>query len=429
MKKSITLIALLICTISFSQKNKMIGASLPDSPVELLLQSSMSSIDSWESLKGKWLFLEFWATWCAPCIAKMPKLNSLQNEMKEENIQFISISPEKPGIVKRFLKRKAIAGWIGVDSDQSFIKALGVKYYPTTILISPNGVVHAYLDASNLDKKTLLKAMNTELATDKRTSKVMEKKVISYKENKQKNLKITDKGATLKKSMVVSNKSDKKAKKKTDKKKNNAVYKIEITKAETTKGFKYTNKKGGKLISTNITLAELLSIACNIPKPLIKGDESILNARYNVNVLLPKGNEMLFEQMLRAAIQKKLDLVLYEEKQETIGYELSAPNGVSKDLYVSSEKRGKASADKGILAATNFSLKFLVQNIEDVLKVNVLDQTNLTEKYDYNLYWEANNPETIISALKEQLGLLLTKKKTVSNILVVKPIALKPLKG
>lgn len=159
--KVVSLLMLMLSINSFSQNKKdFVGKKLPDSPVELLLQAPVSSIDSWKKLEGKWLFLEFWATWCAPCIARMPALNKLGKEMSDKEIQFISLSPEKPEIVKRFLKRKSIAGWVGIDSDKSFIEALKISSYPTTVLVSPDGKVYSYPDTRTVDKEYLLQAMS-----------------------------------------------------------------------------------------------------------------------------------------------------------------------------------------------------------------------------------------------------------------------------
>ncbi len=49
-----------------------------------------------ESLRGKTIFINIWATWCAPCVAEMPGINSLYNDLKnEEDIVFLMISHDK----------------------------------------------------------------------------------------------------------------------------------------------------------------------------------------------------------------------------------------------------------------------------------------------------------------------------------------------
>ncbi len=130
---------------------------------------------SLKDLEGKMLYVEIWATWCAPCIKEMPALKELINIYKDQNIAFVSISidSEKDYNKWRAMVPKKDVGGIqlyadkGLDSD--FMKAFGVGLIPRSILLDENGKIinsHAprpsdidtkkYLD-SLLNKNTLLK--------------------------------------------------------------------------------------------------------------------------------------------------------------------------------------------------------------------------------------------------------------------------------
>ena len=418
---SITIVLTFILSINiFSQKKNFLGEKLPNSPIEILLQAPTSSIDSWSDLEGKWLLLEFWTTWCAPCIAKMPVLNKIQKEMSDENIQFISLSPEKPEIVKRFLKRKSISGWVGIDSDRSFLEALNITSYPTTILVNPQGQIHSYLDVKSLDTNTLLKAMTTPVNNKKNTVAKREnpsEKIVSLKANTKKNVITADKSLTKK---VISIGGSHTETTTNDKKLPKPIYSVSIEKTDAVVGYKMSSIAKGKLISTHISLSELLSFAYDISPALMFGDQTLLNSKYEVRIVLPEGEKALFEKTLQAAIKKKLELTIEKETREVTAYELYAPKGISKNLYASSgEKTRRASSDKGVIAATNFNIKFLIRNLEELLKAKVYDKTNLAEEYDYNLYWEANNPDTLVKALQKQLGLVLKKRVIKSEVLVI----------
>jgi thiol-disulfide isomerase/thioredoxin len=58
-------------------------------------------------LKGKTIFINIWATWCPPCLAEMPGIESLYQKTKQQNIAFVLISvDEDPEVVRKFVSRK-----------------------------------------------------------------------------------------------------------------------------------------------------------------------------------------------------------------------------------------------------------------------------------------------------------------------------------
>ncbi len=68
--------------------------------------------------EGKIYVIEFWATWCGPCISSMPHLVELQNAHAKDGVQVISISDEDIDRVNKFLERKYTAGDEAVESEE-----------------------------------------------------------------------------------------------------------------------------------------------------------------------------------------------------------------------------------------------------------------------------------------------------------------------
>jgi len=87
--------------------------------------------------------LNFWATWCVPCILEMPSLNNLQKEMGAEfPIEVAAISEDFKGMdsVKDFYKNQKIDKLkVYMDINNQLFGAFGVKTLPTTIFIDANG--------------------------------------------------------------------------------------------------------------------------------------------------------------------------------------------------------------------------------------------------------------------------------------------------
>ncbi len=110
--------------------------SLPD------VHNTPQSLSQWQ---GKTLVVNFWATWCAPCVDEMPELSALQKEAAAKNIQIIGIGIDSAGNIKDFSEKHQIgyplyvAGISGTELARQFGNQAGGL--PYTVLLSPSGEV------------------------------------------------------------------------------------------------------------------------------------------------------------------------------------------------------------------------------------------------------------------------------------------------
>ncbi len=92
--------------------------------------------------KGKAVLLNFWATWCAPCVKEMPSLDKLQAEMGKGKFVVLPLSldgPSRPKVAPFYADKKL--GNLGVyfDKGKKAMGALDVSVLPTSVLIDPQG--------------------------------------------------------------------------------------------------------------------------------------------------------------------------------------------------------------------------------------------------------------------------------------------------
>jgi thiol-disulfide isomerase/thioredoxin len=120
-------------------------AKVGDAPLALVLDRMIpGGFDaSWSALRGKPVVLEFWATWCANCVAEIPHLNALAGEFS--GIQFLSITEEAASVVEPFLAKLPISGIVGLDRQGATIKAFGVDARPVTFLIDRSGIIRGIM--------------------------------------------------------------------------------------------------------------------------------------------------------------------------------------------------------------------------------------------------------------------------------------------
>jgi thiol-disulfide isomerase/thioredoxin len=92
------------------------------------------------SLHGKTVLVEFWATWCGPCIESIPHLTELQKRYGDKGFKILSFTEQNRPGVETFLKRTPMAYTIGLESDDTFDR-YGVTGIPQAFLVDESGKI------------------------------------------------------------------------------------------------------------------------------------------------------------------------------------------------------------------------------------------------------------------------------------------------
>jgi thiol-disulfide isomerase/thioredoxin len=119
---------------------------------------------SLSDLKGKYVYIDVWATWCGPCIKQIPYLRKLEERYHNKNVVFVSISVDKEEVKdtwRQFVKDKELGGlqlFADKSFDSDFMNAYAINSIPRFILIDPDGkIINPEAPRPSFDKtKTLL---------------------------------------------------------------------------------------------------------------------------------------------------------------------------------------------------------------------------------------------------------------------------------
>jgi cytochrome c biogenesis protein CcmG, thiol:disulfide interchange protein DsbE len=130
-------LTLFLCGCYGNTRPTRIGSPAPDFTV----QDSDRKVTLSE-FRGKVVVLNFWATWCQPCVQEMPSLVSMQRKMKDKGITVVAVSlDEDEEAYRRFLVNYRIDFLTVRDPKQQSNNLYGTIKFPETYIIDRNGIM------------------------------------------------------------------------------------------------------------------------------------------------------------------------------------------------------------------------------------------------------------------------------------------------
>jgi peroxiredoxin len=112
---------------------------------EFILKNLSGEIVKLEQFRGDYILLNFWATWCPPCVKEMPSMERLQQKFKDKGIRVVAISLDKEPQAKvaAFVARLNLSFPILLDPDGIVSDPYGANALPSTFILNPDGRVIA----------------------------------------------------------------------------------------------------------------------------------------------------------------------------------------------------------------------------------------------------------------------------------------------
>ena len=128
---------------------------------------------SLQQLRGKVVLVNFWATWCEPCITEMPSLQRLRDLLHTDGFEVLAVNyQEGPARIKPFIEKMNLSLPVVRDTDGSVARAWGARVFPANYLVDRAGNIRHWMSgAADWTSPTLVSTIRALLTSTAQRSR------------------------------------------------------------------------------------------------------------------------------------------------------------------------------------------------------------------------------------------------------------------
>ncbi|MCX2584380.1 redoxin family protein [Pedobacter sp. MR22-3] len=392
------IILVLFCILSFAVSNAQIkvGQFVDSLPLPKLLNTE-SKKNNLSQLRGKVILLDFWATWCSPCIAAMPNLDILQKTYGEK-LQVIAISSQNEKRIQSFVDNQSFDFWFGSDSLDVYRKAFPYSIIPHSVLIDIKGKIVAITTPENITSQIIADVLA------QKTIDLPLKEDNMDKDSWMSYFKVPD---TVKELFIIQPEI-KGMPVMTKQYKNDPIYK----------------NRRISFLNTSLSLAYRIAYG-DVPYGRTNDLTSLekraeMARKYSIDLIVPKGKEDKLMHTLQTHLKEQMDVQANIEKQLIPVYVLTIADKKkigslekSKSVEEDFNGNGEKFSGKGI------QLKQIAQYLEGfgLLDLPVIDETNNSNRYNISFTLLPEKKGELKKILSD-LGLTFKREQRKIDVLV-----------
>ncbi|MEQ8317480.1 MAG: TIGR03435 family protein [Phycisphaerales bacterium] len=380
------------------------GDAAPPITLDALTNAPEGANASWEAWSNGTTVIEFWGTWCGPCVAAIPHINELHDEFAPKGVNFLSVTYEEPAITDSFQERMKLHTWIGHDMDRSMVKDYAVRGWPTTFIVRDG---------------TIVSRTHPTALTKERLATIVEGKPDPYAAREHQDIKAPgqvgpDGRPVLSGGMTAgidpySPIEDQPA--------------IQVI-VRPAGNYSMTSASGTALTALGRTAGSVVTSLYNLRGYAVEVDPAVTDQKFDVIYRVPRDQYNTLMPAVRELITAGLGVRLETEMREVDAYKLRIADtglklkdsGVDRHLGTSSMMNGRTIT----LTSASASMATIVGNVAGIMSAPVLDRTDHEGYLFLDLDLTADKT-TLPAELLEQAGLVLVPTRHEIEFTIIKP--------
>ena len=375
-------------TLSIHAQALRVGDNLPNYQLKSVVNYKTDSFN-FKDAKGKILIIEFWGTWCSPCIPALQHLDEIKNKFPND-VFVVGISDDSKERLSKFLTKRAVSVPLASETDTKLNGLFQFNTVPHTIVADKNGKIIAITSPNEVTEEKI-----KEIISGKNP-------LFKSKQDKDFDSRIDYFGAD----------------ESTD---------YSITQKAFIQGFPSFSTRGKgvfkdrRISCINLLAQSILQLAfkksfettiVNLPK---EKKAFVPENLYCFDIIVKDSDKANLYKIMQIEATKLLGVKADIEKRVVDVYVLKNMGDVLKESI--KKEQSSESSGKGI-KSENIEMDFLVSFLANELQKPVVDETNLKGRYDINFEYAEEDPNSLKKVL-ESLGLKISKEKREVEMLII----------
>ena len=341
----------------------------------------------WTTYRGNFVVVDFWATWCGPCIPGLDKVVAMEKEFAGSKVRFLTVANDTSERVRKYFLDKSISVHTFVDEEdeRGTFKAFGVAGIPAAAVVDPEGRLMAVTPGENLTPDVVRKLLAGETPDlprfDRLNNLTWDKDEITWQDGVM------------------------------------PMFQAIIKRIDV-RGAGSMHKPGSNHISGDgLPVQGMIQSAWRTDFYHVDRRGELPEGSYRFAVTVPKGRESELFPAFQDALQRTFGFKAQWEDQQRDVLVLTR-TGVA--ALADSESAPLVQFLRGKIMLRKQPVSKLAEMLPNWLKMPVVDETGYSGSYDFDLEYRDDGPSMLTDGLREKYGLTLTPAKRAVRMLVVR---------